>query len=464
MKIAFLGAARTVTGSQHLIMVNDHQFLLDCGLYQGSPTEEFERNHQFDFDPQKLDAVVLSHAHLDHSGNLPNLVKQGFEGPIFCTTVTAHLADLLMQDAGRIQENEFEENVPVTGEAVKGVEPIYTEEDALRVPPLFRMFPYGHTFEVVPGVKATFINAGHILGSAAVRLDIVDEGEKKSLWFSGDIGRRNLPIIRDPVLPEDVDYLLMECTYGDSVHEDPLVAYDHLRQVMARTIKRGGRVIIPAFAIGRTQEIVYDIHQMVERGEIPDVPVFVDSPLAVEASQVFINHPEYFDDEVWNFISTAESRTALGFDHLTYIESAQKSRELNKMDGPMVILSTSGMLQSGRILHHLRFSIEDPRNTLLLVSFQAPGTLGRALADGEKQVEIMGKVYQVKAEVAVIHGLSAHAGQNFLMEYACEVKGRVKEVFLVHGEEQPAEVLQEKLKAAGINKVLYPYPRQIVEI
>lgn len=468
MKISFLGAARTVTGTQHLITVDDKTILLDCGLYQGSPREAKDRNMSFDFDPAKLDAVILSHAHTDHCGNLPNLVKQGFHGPIFCTPVTAHLADLLMQDSGKIQELEAEEAAEEEEALENGEEvedPLYTREEAQQVKQFFMPTLYHTPFEVVPGVKASLINAGHILGSAAVHLEIEETGGKThKIWFSGDIGRRNLPLIRDPELPEDVDTLIMESTYGDKSHGNPLEAYDQLREVLSRTIERGGRVIIPAFAVGRTQEVVYDIHQMFERGEVPQVPVYVDSPLAAEASKIFIDHPEYLDDEARNFLREASSFSALGFDLLTYVSSARESRELNRQDGPMVIISTSGMLEAGRVLHHLKFSIEDPRNTVLLVSYQAPHTLGRALANGETQVKIMGRVFNRKAEVCMISGLSAHAGQDFLVEYATAVKGQAQQVFLVHGEDQPAQALQEKLQEKGMGKVYHPYMRQVMEL
>lgn len=468
MNIAFLGAARTVTGSQHLITVNDKTILLDCGLYQGSPREARERNRTFDFDPKELDAVILSHAHIDHCGNLPNLVRQGYEGPIYCTPVTAHLADLLMRDSAHIQESEAEEGGRSVGNGDD--EPLYTQEDALRVKQYFMPTLYDQPFEVIPGVTAKLINAGHILGSAAVWLEF-EEGngdhkgtKRQRIWFSGDIGRPNMPIVRDPVLPKDATTLIMECTYGDRDHGDPLSAYGNLKDVLVRTIERGGRVIIPAFAVGRTQEIVYNIHQMFENGDVPRVPVFVDSPLASEASKVFIDHPEYFDDEARSFIRNVDSWTALGFDDLTYIESARDSRALNDRQEPMVIISTSGMLETGRVLHHVRFSIEDSRNTILLVSYQAPNTLGRALLNGETNVTIRGKQYERKAEVAYISGLSAHAGQSYLMEYAASLNGQAKQVFLVHGEDKAAETLQEKLRGKGIEKVYYPLMRQTMEV
>jgi metallo-beta-lactamase family protein len=273
-----------------------------------------------------------------------------------------------------------------------------------------------------------------------------------------------MPILRDPVLPIDADTLIMECTYGDKDHGDPLQAIDELRQLLMTTFARGGKVIIPAFAVGRTQEIVYDIHQMIERSEIPQVPVYVDSPLAVEASEIFIQHPELYDNEVRNFTNTAESRTALGFDLLTYVQSIEESKAIDEQDEPMVIISASGMLETGRVVHHVRHAIEDPRNTILIVSYQAPDTPGRALANGEKEVRILGKVYERRADVAQIGGLSGHAGQSFLLEYAEAVKGKAKQIFLVHGEDRPAEILRGKLQEAGLEKIYYPYLRQSMEV
>jgi metallo-beta-lactamase family protein len=464
MQIAFLGAAQTVTGSQHLLSINGSKILLDCGLYQGSLAESYKRNKEFDFNPAEIDAVILSHAHIDHSGNLPNLVKNGFEGPIYTTYATAHLTDIMLRDSASIQESQAEDMQSRRDENIPEIEALYSEVDAVKVVHQFRGVYYNTEFEVVPGVTASLIEAGHILGSAAVSLQIEENGTKHRLWFSGDIGRRNLPLIRDPILPSDVDTLIMECTYGDRNHEDPLVALDELRQVLSRTIERGGKVIIPAFAVGRTQEIVYDIHQMIERGDLPKISVYVDSPLAVEASHVFIDHPEFFDDETCNFIKTAESRAALGFDMLTYVESVEESIALKERDDPMIIISASGMAQTGRIVHHIRHNIEDPRTTILIVSYQAPGTLGRSLANGDEQVEIFGKLHERKAEVASIPGLSAHAGQRFLTEYAAAVKDQVKQVFLVHGEEGPAESLRRKLQETGIEKVYFPLTRQIMEV
>ncbi len=455
MKITFLGAARTVTGSQHLVTVNGHKLLLDCGLYQGDQ-DSYERNKEFSFDPAEIEAVILSHAHIDHSGNLPNLVKRGFKGRIYTSFATAHLADIMLRNSAHIQENSAADaNEP---------EPLYTMQDAVKVAPLFYPVYYDTEFKPIPGVSARLHDAGHILGSAGVQMDVREDGRVRRLWYSGDIGRRNLPLIRDPILPKDVDFLIMESTYGDKEHEDPLVAADMLRQVLAATIRRGGKVVIPAFAVGRTQEIVYDIHHMIERGEIPRVPVFVDSPLATEASKVFSEHPEFFDDEVRDFLRKAESRAALGFDLLRYIESARESKVLDKADEPFIVISTSGMADFGRVVHHIESVIEDPRSTILMVSYQAPNTLGRALANGEKKVVIGGREYQRKADVAFISGLSAHAGQHMLVEYARAVKDRVKQVFLVHGEQAPVDALRRRLRDLGIQNVHYPEPKEEVEL
>ncbi|MEJ2709829.1 MAG: MBL fold metallo-hydrolase [Anaerolineales bacterium] len=465
MKITFDGAAQTVTGSQHLIEVNGYKFLLDCGFYQGRRRESYERNKNFPFDPQTLDAVLLSHAHIDHSGNLPNLINSGYQGLIYTTEATAHLANVMLMDSGHIQEEDaIYVNKKHARRNEPPIEPIYTLEDAARVASFFHSQPYGRTFEVVPGVRATLVDAGHILGSAAIVLDVEENGRKLRLWFSGDIGRRDLPLLRDPVLPEAADYMIMECTYGDKPHREPEQAYDELRQVVGETVQRGGKVIIPAFAVGRTQELVYDLHRMFEAGEVPRVPVFVDSPLAVKTSDIFRAHPECFDQETREFIRNDKHRSALGFDRLTYIRSVEESKALNYREDPMIIISASGMAETGRILHHLKNNIENPRNTILIVSWQAPYTLGRRLAEREKKVRIFGETYRRKAQVATIGGLSAHAGQTFLVEYAEATRDTVKEIFLVHGEQKPAQELTVKLKERGLRHISYPALYSSVEI
>ena len=465
MHITFDGAAQTVTGSQHLFHINGNSLLLECGFYQGKRQESYDRNCNFPFDPTKIDAVILSHAHIDHSGNLPNLVKQGFQGQIYTTPASAHLANIMLIDSGHIQEEDatfVNKRKHKRGEPA--IEPIYTREEAAMVAQYFNPVKYDQAFEPIPGVLAKIVDAGHILGSGAVVLDITENRHKTRVWFSGDIGRRGLPLLRDPILPDSADTLIMECTYGDRPHEDPQLAYEELRQVVGRTLQHKGKVIIPSFAVGRTQEIVYALHQMFEQHQLPSVPVYVDSPLAVNASDIFKMHPECFDEQTKAFIQADKHHAALGFDRLIYTRSVEESKALNHRKDPMIIISASGMAESGRILHHLRNNIGNRKNTILIVSWQAPYTLGRRLADREKKVKIFGEEFEVKAEVATIGGLSSHAGQNFLAEYALQLKGKVKQLFLVHGESNAAEALSEKLVDAGMDKPAYPKRGESVEI
>jgi len=457
MRIDFLGAAQTVTGSQHLIAVNGKRILLDCGLYQGRRQESYERNRSFPFIPREIDAVILSHAHIDHSGNLPNLVKSGYRGPIYTTNASAHLANIMLMDSGHLQELDAAYvNKKRQRRGEPPVEPIYTMEDAGRVAQNFVPVDYEEIFTPVEGVTARLVEAGHILGSAAVELNIVEGDKRRRVWFSGDIGRRNLPLLRDPVLPQGVDYMIMECTYGDKVHRDPELAYAELGDVVGRTIGRGGKIIVPAFAVGRTQELVYSLNRMFNEGQLPRVPVYVDSPLAVNASDVFKMHPECFDAETLAFMSQNGHKSALTFANLTYVRSVEESKALNERSDPMIIISASGMAEAGRVLHHLKNNIENPRNTVLIVSWQAPDTLGRRLADREPEVRIFGETYQRRAEVATIGGLSAHAGQALLTEYALATRETVKEIYLVHGEATAAGALIGKLAENGLRNVEYP--------
>ena len=464
MKIRFHGAAQTVTGSQHLLEVNGSRILLDCGLFQGRRSETYERNQNHPFDPAKIDAVILSHAHIDHSGNLPHLVKHNFGGPIYATKATADLADIMLRDSGHIQESDaMFVNKKRAKRGEPPIEPLYTLEDAEQVANHFRPMAYDQTFEAAPGVTARFVEAGHILGSAAVVLDIEENGRKVRLWFSGDIGRRKLPLLRDPILPDTADYMIMESTYGDKPHRDPDAAYQEFREVVSRTIKRDGKIIIPCFAVGRTQELVYFLNQMVNDGTIRHIPVFVDSPLAVNATEIFEKHPECFDKETHEFVR-AHRHPALEFKGLTYTQSVEESKALNERKDPMVIISASGMAEAGRILHHLRNNIENPQNTILIVGWQAPYTLGRRLAEREKRIKIFGEAFTRRAEVETIGGLSAHAGRDLLMEYALSVKDQVKKVFLVHGEKKSALALREGLEEHGLSQVYYPELHSVVEI
>lgn len=457
MKISFHGAAQTVTGSQHLISVNGKNLLLDCGLYQGRRKKTYERNLNFPFEPREIDAVILSHAHIDHSGNLPNLVKQGYDGPIYTTPPSKHLTDIMTRDSGHIQE--YDTQFINKKRARKGeplIEPLYTVNDAVRAAWQLVGIEYDRPFEPISGVTARLVEAGHILGSAAVVLEIEEKGQNYRVMFSGDIGRSDLPLIRDPVLPKDIDYLIMECTYGDRPHVSALNAYEELQEIIKTTVDRGGKVIIPAFAVGRTQSLVYFLHQMIDAGDIPRLPVFVDSPLAINVTDIFRQHSECFDVETLEFMRNDPHGTALGFELLNYTRTVEESKAINEIEGPTVIISASGMAETGRILHHLRNNIHDPRNTVLITSWMAPHTLGRRLIEGVKNIKIFGEEHKVQAQVASINGLSAHAGQNGLLQYASAVKGRVKGIFLVHGEEKPAAALMELLAESGIDQVAFP--------
>ncbi|OQY35000.1 MAG: MBL fold metallo-hydrolase [Anaerolineaceae bacterium 4572_5.1] len=464
MKIKFHGAARTVTGSMHLLEINSARILLECGLFQGRRAETYKRNRNFPFDPSKIDAVLLSHAHIDHSGNLPNLVKQGYNGKIIATRATTHLVKLMLRDSGHIQESDAAYvNKKRARKGLPPVEPLYTLEDAEEVAGHFRSVEYDNPVQVAEGVRATFMDAGHILGSAGIALDIQEKGRKFRLWFSGDIGRRDLPILRDPILPINADYLLMESTYGDKRHRSPELAYQELRAVTQKTIERGGKVIIPSFAVGRTQELSVFLHQMMLKGEIPHVPVYVDSPLAINASQIFNEHPECMDAETLADIR-ARGHAALDFKEITYTRSVEESKAINKYNKPAIIISASGMAEAGRILHHLRNNIEDKRNTILIVGWQAPHTLGRRLAERETKIRIFGEHFTRKADVETIGGLSAHAGREMLVEYASAVKDQVQKIFLVHGEDRGALPLKKELEMKGFKKVIYPEAQSVFEI
>ncbi|MEX2161814.1 MAG: MBL fold metallo-hydrolase [Anaerolineales bacterium] len=457
MQLRFLGAAQTVTGSQHLLEVNGHKVMLDCGMYQGRRQEAIERNRSFQFPIGELKAVILSHAHIDHCGNLPNLVKSGYRGPIHAQRASAHLTRLMLEDSARIQESDAQHlNRRREKQGGAYVKPLYTTADAAQTNAQFVEQDYDQTFEVVPGVQATFVEAGHILGSAAIVLDIEEQGRKQRLWFSGDVGRSELALIRDPVLPTGADTLLMECTYGDRLHPSPDLAYEQLRGVVSDTLGRGGKVIIPAFAVGRTQELVYNLNRMMAAGEIRRVPVFVDSPLAVNVSDIFRAHPECFDTETRKFIETDKHREALGFEMLTYIRDVEESKALNGRKEPMIIISASGMLEVGRVLHHLEHNVHDANSVVLIVSWMAPHTLGRRLVEGETRIKIFGEVYERKIRVAHIDGFSAHADRDGLRAYAQAVKGQVRSIYLVHGEAGPATALTELLAADGFANVHYP--------
>jgi metallo-beta-lactamase family protein len=463
MKIHFLGAARTVTGSQILIEVNGSKILLECGLFQGKRADTYQFNQSFQFSPKEIDALLLSHAHIDHSGNIPNLVKQGYSNRIFATSATVSLAEIMLRDSGYIQESDVQYvNKKRARRGEPPVDPLYTYEDAEIACDLFTPVEYNQTFEVAKGVNVTYVDSGHILGSASIILDINENGNKKRLWFSGDIGRDRLPLLKDPVMPSNVDYMIMECTYGDKNHRDPETAFQEFREVTMKTIARGGKIIIPAFAVGRTQELVYFLNQMLAANDIPSIPIFVDSPLAINATDIFKKYAHLFDEETRQFIQEGNHK-ALTSPNLYYTRAVEESKKINEIKGPAIIISASGMAETGRILHHLRNNIENPLNTIMIVSWQAPHTLGKRLAERQKTVRIFGQLFERRAEIATIGGLSAHAGQDKLLLYALETRTSLKGLFLVHGEEDAAQALMDKLEEKQIAPVYFPDRSDYVE-
>ncbi|TLY32940.1 MAG: MBL fold metallo-hydrolase [Ignavibacteria bacterium] len=456
MEIEFRGAARTVTGSMHVLHIAGTTVLLDCGLFQGKRDESNARNRTFPFDPRSITAVVLSHAHIDHSGNLPGLVKQGYTGPIFSTLATRDLCGIMLADSGSIQEKDAEFlNRKLSKLHQPPVEPLYTASDAGAAMKLFRGVPYGTPFQVTPNLTAEFFDAGHILGSASVKLTIKENGTTKKLGFTGDLGRRDMPILRDPVFMGDVEALISESTYGGKVHDPPEDMGNALVADLSRTIGRGGKIIVPAFSVGRTQDLVYSLHQLADAGKLARIPIFVDSPLAVNATDIYREHPECFDDDTYKVIQS--NRDPFGLGQLRYIRSVEESIKLNELKGPCMIISASGMCEAGRILHHLANNIEDSRNTILIVGYQAEHTLGKRLVDQEDEVKIFGKIYRRKAEVVVHNAFSAHADGNELMAYIGQFKkSGLSKVFLVHGEYVRAGDLQRGLNERGYASVEIP--------
>lgn len=457
MKIKFIGAAQTVTGSMHLIETEKAKFILDCGLYQGKRKDAFEINRNFDqFNPSDIDFVILSHSHIDHAGNLPTLVKKGFDGKIYSTFATRDLCTIMLQDSAHIQEKDVEYvNKKRKREGKNLFEPLYMQNDALEALEKFVGINYRKEFKITPEIALTFYDAGHILGSAVVFLKIIEKGKQITLGFSGDLGRPNLPILKDPEQIPNVDYWICESTYGGRDHDKPIDSEEQLASVLKKAIFRKSKIIIPAFSVGRTQEIVYALHNIFEKKITERIAVYVDSPLAVNATEVFRLHPECFDSETMAFIRKHDD--PLGFNKLTYIKDVEDSKNLNSINGPCVIISSSGMAETGRILHHLANNISNSNNIILMVGFAAEHTLGRKLIDGEKNVNIFGDPYEVKAEVIVLNSFSAHADSEELLAYSnCFDKTIMKRIFLVHGEIEQLKIYKQRLESIGFQNVIIP--------
>lgn len=465
MQIRFLGGAQTVTGSQHLLKVNGKKILLECGLFQGRRKETYEKNQNFRFDPDSLDALILSHAHIDHSGNIPNLVKQGYSGPIFATGTTVDLVQIMLRDSAYLQEKDIKWVNKIR--ARKGeppAEPLYTLEDVEKAMLAFVGLQYDKSFEVVPGVKLTYRDAGHILGSASVLLEINENGRKIRFGFSGDLGRKGAPIIRDPNKLRDLDVLLMESTYGNREHGKTDDALEELAVVIREVYQDGGKIIIPAFAVGRTQLLVYMLHKLFDQDRIPNLPIFVDSPLACNATEIFRSHPECFDRETYR-VFLEDDDDPFGFGRLRYIRNAEHSKKLNKLKEPHIIISASGMAEGGRILHHLRNNISNPKNLVLFVGYAAQHTLARRIMEGEEVVRIFGEKHKVRCKVKKMDYFSAHADKNGLHDYvSTSPPQKLKHLFLVHGEEDQAIPLQNALKSKGYPSVYFPAPNQEFDV
>jgi metallo-beta-lactamase family protein len=468
MRITFYGAAQEVTGSMYLVEVNGRRVLLECGMYQGHRADAYERNLHFPFNPAEVDALVLSHAHIDHSGNIPNLVKQGFKGHIWCTGATSNLCSYMLLDSARIQENDVAYvNKQAARRGDPAVEPLYNTDDATLALGHFASLGLHRTVTVTDGVDLTFYNAGHILGSAFVVLDIQENSRAKPwrLVFSGDVGREEAPILKSPEKLDSADIVIVESTYGDRLHGSYEDAQGKLGETVRDTIHRRGKVVIPAFAIGRTQEIVYALNELEADGDIPALPVFVDSPLAVNATEVFRMHPEEWDEEVQAFLLEEKRQNPFDSKQIEYVRDARRSKQLNYMTQPAVIISASGMAENGRILHHLKHNIEDSDNTILFVGFQAQNTLGRRLVDGERLIRIFGEEHHVRARIATIDGYSAHADQAELLRWMQPFdRSRLEQVFVVHGEQASSFTFAEKLRGpGGIRQLAVPEHGQSFE-
>ncbi len=463
MRITFLGAARTVTGSCYLVEVGAKKFLVDCGMFQGSKLVKAFNEKEFLFSPTEIDAVVLTHAHVDHSGLLPKLVKEGYHGPIYCTKSTEELCSILLPDSAHIQESDSEQaNRKGMRAGRKQVEPLFSIDDADRTLKLFRVRDFDRTFEVVPGVEVTFRVAGHILGSAFVEMQVTEVEKRTRLIFTGDIGQPNQPIIDDPTKLNAADFIITESTYGNRVHE----AYDkegELAQIINDTVARGGNVIIPAFAVGRTQVLLYYFQKLLAEGRIPEVPIYVDSPMANKATAITMTNPEEYDAEA-RALYEMQGQHLVSMRNLHFTATAQESMRINDTEGPKIILSASGMADAGRILHHLKHNLWREECSVVFAGYQAEGSLGRQLIDGAKKVKIMGETINVSARVYNMKGFSAHADKEQLLSWYAAMSDVPKAFFVTHGEVDASLTLADELGRRLGTATVVPHFGDCVEI
>lgn len=464
MKIHFIGAAQTVTGSMHLIEVNDTKILLDCGLFQGKRKESFELNRKLDqFDPAEIDCIILSHAHIDHAGNIPSMIRRGFKGTIYSTFATKDLATVMLLDSAHIQMKDVEYvNKKRSKQGKNLFEPLYDFEDVYETVKHFEAVNYHRQKEIADGIKLRFYDAGHILGSAIVTLTINENGDLFNLTFTGDLGRCNMPILRDPEKTPDPDVLICESTYGNRLHDEFAYTQDRMIEVIKKASDRRSKIIVPSFSVGRTQELVLMIHDIFDQKLAPKIPIYVDSPLSVNATEVFRLHPECFDFETSRYL--VENKDPFGFNSLRYIKDVEDSKQLIDVEGPYMVISSSGMVEAGRILHHVKNNCENPDNIILIVGFNAEHTLGRRIVNREPYIKIFGEQCQLNAEVVEFNSLSAHADQQEILDYVNQFdKSRLNNIFLVHGEFDSQDVLRNKMLELGFRNIHIPERGQIFE-
>ncbi len=470
MKITFLGATKTVTGSNFLVEGAGKRFLIDCGLHQGRMEEELLNDKPFEYDVNSIDFMLLTHAHIDHSGRIPKLYKDGYRNPIYATKATCDLCEIMLPDSGHIQETENEiKNKKRKRAGVRQLlEPLYTARDAIDCMEVFKGVNYDEIIDITPEIQVRFNDAGHMLGSSIIEVWITENGKQEKIVFSGDLGNNDIPLLASPTMIESADYLIMESTYGSRIHLRNDDKASLFLNIVSETINNGGTVVIPSFAVGRTQEILYELNKIKDQHKddeefqkkfetLMNIPVYVDSPLAVSATEVFKKNMDLFDDEIKEFISRGDN--PLEFNGLHFTRSVEESKALNESDEPCIIISASGMCDVGRIKHHLKHNIWNPLSTILFVGYQAPGTLGRRIVDGQEKVKILGEEFAVKARIEYIEGFSGHADQNGLISFVASFNTKMpKHIFLVHGEEDSQEVLKDKLiEQTGVDVTIPSY-------